>query len=50
MLMLERLEMTSYEIAELTGKRHNNVIRDIRKMYMESDTWKCARLNISISH
>ena len=27
--------MTSLEIAELTGKRHDNVIRDIRKMFKE---------------
>ena len=31
-LIPETLTMTSLEIAELTGKRHDNVMRDIRKM------------------
>ena len=29
------LTMTSVEIAELTGKRHDNVMADIRKMLVE---------------
>ncbi|MEH2761418.1 Rha family transcriptional regulator, partial [Klebsiella pneumoniae] len=29
------ISMTSKEIAELTGKRHDNVIRDVRKMLDE---------------
>ena len=29
------ISMTSLEIAELTGKRHDNVIRDVRKMLEE---------------
>jgi phage regulator Rha-like protein len=29
----ENLTMTSLEIAELTGKRHRDVLRDIRKMF-----------------
>lgn len=29
----KKLAMDSREIAELTGKRHNNVVRDIRNMY-----------------
>lgn len=34
----ETLTMTSKEIAELTGKRHDNVIRDIRKMISDLDS------------
>ncbi|ENA6443799.1 Rha family transcriptional regulator, partial [Shigella flexneri] len=29
------VSMTSVEIAELTGKEHRNVLRDIRKMLEE---------------
>ena len=29
------LTMSSLEIAELTGKRHNNVVRDIEKMFKD---------------
>ncbi len=29
--------MTSREIAELTGKRHDHVLRDIEKMFSELD-------------
>ena len=31
------LTMTSREVAELTGKRHDNVMVDIRKMLSELD-------------
>ena len=34
-LIPENLTMTSLEIAELTGKRHDNVMRDIRSMLVE---------------
>ena len=34
-LIPETLTMTSLEIAELTGKRHDNVMRDIRSMLAE---------------
>ena len=33
----ENLTMSSLEIAELTGKRHDNVLADIRKMLKELD-------------
>ncbi|ENF3264274.1 Rha family transcriptional regulator [Escherichia coli] len=34
------ISMTSVEIAELTGKRHDNVLRDIRKMLEELNALK----------
>lgn len=30
---IEAISMSSKEIADLTGKRHDNVVRDIRKMF-----------------
>ena len=34
-LAIPKLTMSSLEIAELTGKRHGNVIRDIEKVLSE---------------
>ena len=31
----QQLTMTSRELAELTGKEHRNVMRDIRKMFSD---------------
>ncbi|HBQ3887512.1 TPA: Rha family transcriptional regulator [Klebsiella pneumoniae] len=39
------ISMTSLEIAELTGKRHDNVIRDVRKMLEELNALKTEAVN-----
>lgn len=40
------VSMTSVEIAELTGKEHRNVLRDIRKMLEELNAGNAANLLI----
>lgn len=40
------VSMTSVEIAELTGKEHRNVLRDIRKMLEELNAGNAASLLI----
>ena len=37
--------MSSREIAELTGKMHNNVLRDIRKMISDLDIENSSTVN-----
>lgn len=43
------VSMTSLEIAELTDKRHDNVIRDVRKMVEELNGLKSEEVNGSKS-
>nr|CRJ33597.1 Uncharacterized phage-encoded protein [Salmonella enterica subsp. enterica serovar Typhi] len=45
------VSMTSVEIAELTGKEHRNVLRDIRNMVEELNALKtehCSKLSSPI--
>lgn len=44
------ISMTSLEIAELTGKRHDNVIRDVRKMLEELNGLSFEGVNEVINH
>lgn len=39
------ISMTSVEIAELTGKEHRNVLRDIRNMVEELNALKTEAVN-----